>query len=128
MKKLLIAALCCGVLTFGNVDSVEAASKEVANIDQSSATEIQEVDFWSHEMRKIFGRRRNRGDDRDDYHRPPPPPPPPPSYHRHPAPPPPPPPRHQGPPPGHRPGGPPPRHHAAQDVETFQLAAHDVSE
>ena len=121
MKKLFMAALCCGVLTLGNVDSVEAKDQEVTSITQTSTSEVQELDFWSHEMRKIFGRRRDRGDDRDDYHRPPPPP-----RHYPPGPP----PRHYPPPPPHRhhPPGPPPRHHAVQDVETSPLTAVDVVE
>ena len=124
MKKLIIAAICCGALTLCSTDSAEAMEKQQAsNITQTPKAEVQELDFWSHEMHKIFGRRRNRGDDNDDYHRPPPPPPPP--RYRQPPPPP-----HRGyppPPPRRRPGGPPPRHHAVQDIETSQLAAVDNS-
>ena len=104
MKKLLIAAICCGMLTFSNVNSVEAAEKDISNVNNSSAVEIQDLDFWSHTKHKIFGG--HRRDDDDDRHRGPHQPPPPPPRDRHhpgygPGP-------HRGPGPHHYPPPPPP--------------------
>ena len=119
MKKVLMAALCCGMFTLGSVDSVEASEQQIANIEQSTIAEIQKLGWWSHFRDKhIYGKDPYRHDkDRDRVQ--PPPLPPPPRYNYGPGPrghyPPPPPPR--------RPPGPPPRHHSVQDVDTTQLVA-----
>ena len=111
--KFVLPALVFGVLNFdGASASAETISQQAVETTQTSAVEIQEVDFWSHEMRKIFGRRRRDGNN-DGYGQPPPPPPPGPSgwrdgRHRHY--PPPPPHRHYPPPP------PPPRHRSVENV------------
>ena len=116
MKKVLLAAICCGLTFFGNVNSVEAEEKQVTNISQPASSEFQELSAWPRIRDSILGRDKDRDrDDRDRYRRQPPPPPhrqpPPPSPHR------------QPPPPPHR-QPPPPRHYSVQqDIETNQLSA-----
>ena len=99
MKKVLLAAICCGLTFFGNVNSVEAEEKQVTNISQPASSEFQELSAWPRIRDSILGRDKDRDrDDRDRYRRQPPPPP-----HRQP---------------------PPPRHYSVQqDIETNQLSA-----
>ena len=94
MKKVLVAALCCGLAVFSNIDSAEAAEQKITNIEQSAEIQMQELGKWSHFRDKYIYGDPHRGDRRDGYRPPPPPPPPPPrrgSGPRRPYPPPPPP-------------------------------------
>ena len=113
MKKILLAAICCGMTFFGNFNPVEAEEQQITNINQSATSDFQELSAWPRIRDSILGR------DRHEYRPPPPPPQRPSPQPRQPyGPPPPPPPHHRNPPPppGHRP--PPPGHYSVQqDIE-----------
>ena len=90
MKKILIAAICSGIVIFAPANNTEAADKSVVTEIQGATAQMEELG-WTHIRRKIFGGKRKdkHSHDDTDYNNYPPPPPP------------------RGP--GHRP--PPPPHH-----------------